>query len=259
MSLAIALFTVGIAIGSLIAAKASHHRPNLALVPVGAVLMGIVSIKISALLAAGPLNSGAIGPWDFMTSLTGASLLLALFALALAGGLYIVPSFTAVQGWAPVDRRARVVAAVNIMNAAYMVASALVVALLQAAGLSVAELFLILGLCNLVVAALVLRAWGRDGVQDVARFLCKLFLRMEVRGIENLPAAGVRAIIAPNHTSLLDGPILHAILPGHAAFAVDTGIAAKRWANPDCSRKSLSWSRSPWRLTASASSGWYLE
>ena len=232
LSLAIALFTVGIAIGSLVAAKASHHRPNLALVPVGAVLMGIVAIKISALLAAAPLASGAIGPWDFLTSWTGATLLLSLFALALAGGLYIVPSFTAVQGWAPIDRRARVVAAVNILNAAYMVASALVVAVLQAAGLTVAELFLILGLGNLVVAALVLRAWGRDGVQDVARFLCKLFLRMEVRGIENLPAAGTRAIIAPNHTSLLDGPILHAILPGHAAFAVDTGIAAQRWAKP---------------------------
>ena len=30
-------------------------------------------------------------------------------------------------------------------------------------------------------------------------------------------------------------------------------------ANPDWSRKSLSWSSSDWRLTASASSGWYLE
>ena len=232
LSLAIALFTVGIAVGSLVAAKASHHRPNLALVPVGAVLMGVVSMQIGALLAAAPDAAGALGAWDFGTSWTGGSLLLALFALAFSGGLYIVPSFTAVQGWAPVDRRARVIAAVNVMNAAYMVASSVLVALLQTMGLGVAELFVLLGVCNLVVAALVLRAWGRDGVQDVARFLCKLFLRMEVHGMEHMPAPGTRAIIAPNHTSLLDGPILHAILPGHAAFAVDTGIAGKRWAKP---------------------------
>ena len=77
-----------------------------------------------------------------------------------------------------------------------------------------------------------LRAWGREGVQDLGRFLFKLFLRLEVKGTENLPKEGERAIIAPNHVSLLDGPIMHAILPGHAAFAVDTGIAQAWWAKP---------------------------
>jgi len=75
-------------------------------------------------------------------------------------------------------------------------------------------------------------AWGRDGVQDVGRFIFQIFLRLDVKGLENLPKAGERTIIAPNHVSLLDGPIMHAILPGHAAFAIDTSMAEKSWVKP---------------------------
>jgi acyl-[acyl-carrier-protein]-phospholipid O-acyltransferase/long-chain-fatty-acid--[acyl-carrier-protein] ligase len=39
-------------------------------------------------------------------------------------------------------------------------------------------------------------------------------------------------VIAPNHVSLLDGPLLHSVLPIDAAFAVDTGIAKAWWAKP---------------------------
>ncbi|HEX4894248.1 MAG TPA: acyl-[ACP]--phospholipid O-acyltransferase, partial [Hyphomicrobiaceae bacterium] len=233
LSLSIAVFTIGIAVGSVAAAKASHHRPNLALVPVGAVMMAVVSLKIAALLATAPAAAGSLGPWEFISSWAGGTLLLCLFALAFAGGLYIVPAFTAVQGWAPVDRRARVVAAVNVMNAGYMVAAAVILwAIQQSAGLGLTGIFVIVGLANLVVAGLVMRVWGRDGVQDVGRFLFKVFLRLEVKGLENIPKEGERVLIAPNHVSLLDGALMHAILPGHAAFAVDTGIAQAWWAKP---------------------------
>ena len=80
--------------------------------------------------------------------------------------------------------------------------------------------------------ALVLRAWGREGVQDVARLLFKVFLRLEVKGCEHLPARGERAVIAPNHVSLLDAPLMHAILPSHASFAIDTGMANRWWVKP---------------------------
>ena len=234
LSTAIAVFTIGIAAGSVIAARASHHRPNLALVPLGALLMGIVSLKVAGIVAALPAvaTSTSVGPLAFATSISGAWLLGCLFVLALAGGLFIVPAFTAVQGWAPVERRARVVAAVNVMNAAYIVVAALVLALLQWAGAGVSVLFLLLGAANFAVFALVLRAWGRDGVQDFARLVFKVLLRLEVRGEENLPPPGTPALIAPNHVSFLDGPLMHAVLPGHAAFAVDTGIAQSRWVKP---------------------------
>src|SRR5690606_27400184 len=38
--------------------------------------------------------------------------------------------------------------------------------------------------------------------------------------------------VAPNHVSLMDGPLMHAILPSHAAFGVDTSIAQAWWVKP---------------------------
>lgn len=232
VTLAMAAFTIGIAAGSLTAARASHHRPNLALVPVGAFLMALFSANLAFLAWTTAPPTAPIGPAELLSGLSGWPLLIGLTGLAFAGGLFIVPSFAAVQGWAEPARRARSVAAVNILNAAYMTVSGLLVALLQAQGVGLHVLFLGLAAGNLVVTGLVLYAWGRDGVQDVARFIFQVLLRLEVRGLENLPKPGERTIIAPNHVSLLDGAMMHAILPGHAAFAIDTGIAQHWWAKP---------------------------
>ena len=232
VTLAMVAFTVGIAAGSLIAARLSHHRPNLALVPVGAFLMALFSAKLAFLVWTATPPATPVGPLELLSGLSGWPLLIGLAGLAFAGGLYIVPAFAAVQGWAAPERRARSVAAVNILNAAYMTGSGLIVAVLQAQGVGLGWLFVGLALGNLIVTGLVLWSWGRDGVQDVGRLIFQVFLRLEVKGIENLPKDGQRTIIAPNHVSLLDGPIMHAILPGHAAFAIDTGMAQKPWVKP---------------------------
>ena len=74
------------------------------------------------------------------------------FGLAVAGGLFIVPAFAAVQAWSDVAYRARTVAAVNVLNAAFMTAATLAVALLQNAGVTVPMLFMGVGVATLVVA-----------------------------------------------------------------------------------------------------------
>ena len=130
----LAVFTVGIAIGSGLAAWASHGRPNLSLVPLGALLMGLFALVIAGVAWISAPGPEPIGPSALLASGTGLALLVALCGLAVAGGLFIVPSFAAVQAWAPVDRRARVIAAVNVLNAAYMVGAGGIVAVLQAVG-----------------------------------------------------------------------------------------------------------------------------
>ncbi len=77
-----------------------------------------------------------------------------------------------------------------------------------------------------------LRAWGAEGIKDVGAFLFKTFFDLEVKGLENLPKPGEKAIIAPNHVSLLDAPLMHSLLPSHAAYAVDTGMANTWWVKP---------------------------
>jgi len=173
-----------------------------------------------------------IGPAAVLVSGSGLGLLVCLCGLAVAGGLFIVPSFAAVQAWAPVDRRARVIAAVNVLNAAYMLGAGALVAVLQAAGVGVSVLFAILGVLSICVVALVLRAWGSEVLRDAGRTVFRFFFRLEVEGLENIPGPGERVVLAPNHVSLLDGPLLHTILPEQAAFAVNNQIARAWWVRP---------------------------
>ncbi|MEO0810252.1 MAG: MFS transporter, partial [Pseudomonadota bacterium] len=228
----LALFTVGIAIGSALAAMASNRRPNLALVPIGALLMGLFSFDIAWTLWQLEPAGTNITPWELAQSAAGARLAFDLVGLSAAGGLFIVPAFAAVQAWAPADHRARVVAAINILNAAGMTLGLATLAVMQAAGSSFTMLFTLLGIANLIALVAVLRVWGREGVQDAGLLILRLFYRLEVKGIENLPLPGTRAIITPNHVSFMDGPIMHALLPSHAAFAIDTGIAQAWWVRP---------------------------
>ena len=105
------------------------------------------------------------------------------------------------------------IAAVNVMNAAYMVASGAIVAGLQAGGVGVGTIFAILGVLSIATVAYVARAWGSDVIRSFGRMIFGFFFHLEVKGLENLEGAGDRVIIAPNHVSLLDGPLLHTVLP----------------------------------------------
>lgn len=233
--LCLAIFTVGIAFGSWMAAAASHHRPNLALVPIGALAMaGFATYAAVHLWALPPVTGKAdMTIVQFLQSGPGLHLVIALFGLSAAGGLYIVPSFAAVQSWAAPERRARTIAAINILNAAFMTAGTLGLAAAKGWwGVSSPAVFIAIAAGNVIAALLIMRVWGREAVRDLAFAIFKTFYGLEVTGREHLPAAGTRAVITPNHVSFMDGPVLHAIMPGHAAFAIDTDTSKKWWIKP---------------------------
>lgn len=234
VTLCLAIFTVGIGFGSWAAARASQHRPNLALVPIGAALMAAFSIYAAAQISTLPAidRAALLSPSEFLGTTAGWHLVFALFGLSAAGGLYIVPAFAAVQAWAPVQRRARTIAAVNILNAAMMTVGTLGLAGVQANGVTSAPVFIAIAAGSLVASVLIARAWGREAARDLGYLLFRTFYGLEVKGREHLPAPGTRAIIAPNHVSFMDGPVLNSILPAHAAFAIDTGIAQAWWVKP---------------------------
>jgi len=231
-TLALFTFAVAVALGSITAARASKNRPNLALVPIGALLMGLFLIDLALLASTIRPAPTPLGISEMLASLTGIHMLIDLAGIAFAGGLFIVPSFAAVQAWSPVDHRSRVIAGCNVLSAAFMTLAGLAVAALQYEKVSVSLLYAGLGISNLIVVTLVLRAWGAEGVKDVGVFLFRTFFNLEVKGLENLPKLGEKAVIAPNHVSLLDAGLMHALLPSHAIFAVDTGMAKTWWVKP---------------------------
>ena len=75
-----------------------------------------------------------------------------LCGLAIAGGLFIVPAFAAVQAWSGADYRARTIAAVNVLNAAFMTGATVIVAVMQKYGMTVPALFALIGVATFGVA-----------------------------------------------------------------------------------------------------------
>jgi acyl-[acyl-carrier-protein]-phospholipid O-acyltransferase/long-chain-fatty-acid--[acyl-carrier-protein] ligase len=154
----LAVFSVAVAIGSGLAAWLARGRILLWPTPVGAVILGLSALDLGFANYAAEPGAAMAGIGAVLGTLRGLRSLIDLSGIAIGGGLFIVPAFAAVQAWAGVDRRARVVAAVNVLNAAFMVGGSLAVSLLQKAGAGTPALFMALGAANLVVAALVARS-----------------------------------------------------------------------------------------------------
>ena len=115
-------------------------------------LLGLFGIDLAVttfgVAAADTLRTPAV----VFSSFAGVRAAVDLIGLAIAGGLFIVPAFAAVQAWSDPDYRARNVAAVNVINAAAMTGATVVVAVLQKFGATLPMLFLRLGVATLVVA-----------------------------------------------------------------------------------------------------------
>ncbi|HEU5018670.1 MAG TPA: MFS transporter [Pseudolabrys sp.] len=149
----LALFTVAVGAGSGLAALIARGRIVLMTTLAGAVLLGLFALDLGlAVLNAVPPQT-LQPPIPVFTSTLGIHVAVDLSGLAVAGGLFVVPAFAAVQAWSEAAYRARVIAGVNVLNAALMSGATILMALAQKAGATVAMLLLVLGAATLCVAA----------------------------------------------------------------------------------------------------------
>ena len=229
----LAVFSISIAIGSGLAAWIAHGRIVLFPTLLGAALLAVFALDLG-FSTYGALQFVPANVVQVFTSWQGIRIAIDLAGLAIAGGLYIVPAFAAVQSWAGPDKRARVIAAVNVLNAAFIVGGTLVVAALQAFGVTLPQLFILLGVANLVALVIVARTMPANGLRDFLTTMLRALYRMEVKGAENLEAdkAGPNPIIALNHVSFLDAAVALSLMDKEPVFAIDYNIAQRWWVKP---------------------------
>ena len=232
VTLFLTIFSVAVGIGSGLAAWLAAGRTLLLLTLVGAVLIGLFSLDLGWTVSAVVPATSPLGIADFFASRYSIHIALDLAGLAIAGGLFIVPTFAAVQAWAGADHRARVVAAVNVLNAAFMVLGALLLAVLQKLGLGVPILLALIGVANLIVAVAIGRTMPASWVHDFLLIVFRVLFRLEVKGLDNVAKAGHDAIIVLNHVSFLDPPLAMSILPKRPVFAVDVAMSQRWWIQP---------------------------
>ncbi len=230
-----ALFSVFIGVGSVFCNTLLKGTVSVKYVPLSCLLMSVFMIDLY--FAGG--SASRISPDGQITTLGallssfhGLRVLFDLAAVAFFSGLYVVPLFAVMQMRTPYYLRARTIGANNIVNAIFMIAATVASGVLLSLGFTARGLFLMLGLANLLAAAYIIRLLPHDILAASARFLFRFFYQVEVKGLENLQAAGRRALIVSNHTSLLDGPLLSAFLPEKASFAINTQMAQNWWVKP---------------------------
>jgi acyl-[acyl-carrier-protein]-phospholipid O-acyltransferase / long-chain-fatty-acid--[acyl-carrier-protein] ligase len=232
ITLFLTIFSVAVALGSGLAAWLSAGRIVILPTLFGAVLLGVFALDLgwvaySLVPALRPLDIG-----EFFRTPHSVRIAVDLAGLAIGGGLFVVPTFAAVQAWAGADRRARVVAGVNVLNAAFMVGGAVLQGVLQSLGFGAPLLFMLIGVANLLVAVAIGRTMPASWLIDFLSIVFRAFFHLEVKGYDNIAKAGDNAIIALNHVSFLDPPLATALLPKRPVFAIDVAMSRNWWIQP---------------------------
>ena len=224
-------FAVGVGAGSILAGRLLHGEVSARHVPFAALLLTVFTWAF-AYLASTPAAAGWVTPGAMLASPAGLGALACLLGAAACGGVFSVPLYAIIQERSPETGRARMIAANNVTNAVFMVIGTGVIAALAHLGLRPAAILAVAGGLNLFVAGWICRLLPADVLRAVFQAYFRRLHGVTVMGLENLPPMDQRAVVVANHTSLLDGLLLAAFLPGRPTFAVDTYIARAWWVRP---------------------------
>ena len=222
VTLLLATFSVGIGFGSVLCEKMSGHRVEIGLVPFGAIGMTVFAVDLyfaSKGLTVGPL----IGAADFISAGKNWRIMADLFLLAMFAGFYSVPLYSLMQARTDKQFRARIIAANNILNALFMVVASLMAAALLQAGLTLPQLYLVVGIMNAAVAMFIFKLVPEFLMRFIIWMLIHTFYRVDKTGLENIPDQGPCVLVC-NHVSFVDALVIGGCIQRPVRFVMDHRI-----------------------------------
>jgi 1-acyl-sn-glycerol-3-phosphate acyltransferase len=218
----LALFSIGVAVGSLLCEKLSFRQLELGLVPIGS--LGItVCLGATALLLRpeGAMHGVTVG--TLVQSAHGIQLSFALGAFAVASGLFIVPLYTLLQERSEPSLRSRVIAANNVANAAFMVIGAALLVGFFALGASIPQILGILAVLNLCAAVYIYTVIPEFAFRFVCWMLAHVLYRLKIDGKDRIPASGA-AVLVCNHVTFIDWLVISAASQRPMRFVMHHGF-----------------------------------
>ncbi len=223
VTLLLAVFTIGIGLGSLLCERLSAGHVEIGLVPFGSIGLTLFGIDL-AFASPTLLPAGAPLPLAGLLALHATwRVLFDLFALGLFGGFFIVPLYALIQLRSAPEQRARIIAANNILNALFMVCGSLAAAGMLGNGISIPVLFGIAALCNAAVAIYIYSLVPEFMLRFIAWLLVHSVYRLQQKGLTNIPEEGA-AVLACNHVSFVDPIVIAAASRRPIRFVMDYRI-----------------------------------
>jgi 1-acyl-sn-glycerol-3-phosphate acyltransferase len=208
VTLLLALFSVGVAAGSLLCERLSGHKVEIGLVPFGSIGLSVFAVDLF-FATPGSVATAGVGAWQFTTQPGSWRVVMDLFLIGMFGGFYIVPLYALIQTRCAPSHRSRVIAANNILNALFMVVAAGIAVLALGFGLTIAQLLLLTGVLNAVVAIYIYTLVPEFLLRFIDWLLVHSIYRLKASGTENIPEEGA-ALLVCNHQSLADALIITA-------------------------------------------------
>ena len=222
-TLLLAIFAVGVAVGSLLCERLSGKKVEIGLVPFGSIGMSVFAIDLY-FATKGLRPVGQSGAVEFIAQSEHWRVVIDLFLLSVSGGLYSVPLYALIQERSDASHRSRIFAANNILNAIFMVVSALLaIALIKFAGFGVPQLILTIAVLNAIVALYIYSLTPEFLLRFICWILISFVYRLKVKGLENIPEKGAVIVVA-NHVSYVDALVISAACRRPIQFVMDHNI-----------------------------------
>ncbi|SFN32081.1 MFS transporter [Dokdonella immobilis] len=206
LNLTLALFSVGVGIGSLLCERLSGHKVEIGLVPFGSIGMTVFAVD---LFFARPVAASAHGltVMGFLGAAGSPRIVIDLLLIGLFAGLFIVPLFALVQSRTDRSELSRVIAGNNILNALFMVVSAGLGLGLTALGFSIPQIFLAVAVLNAAVAIYIYTLVPEFLMRFLSWILINTLYRIRTEGLDRIPEHGP-ALLVCNHVSYMDALIV---------------------------------------------------
>ncbi len=207
VTLLLTLFAFGIGVGSLLCERLSGRQVELGLVPFGSI--GLTLFGMDLYFAVAPVAPGAplVGALEFLGSAANWRVAADILLMGLFGGFYIVPLYSLVQQRSAPSHRSRVIACNNIINALFMVLSAVLAIVFLGLGLTIPQFLLLTALFNAVVAVYIFTLVPEFLMRFIVWILVNLVYRLKTRGLEHIPDEGPVVVVC-NHVSFMDALVV---------------------------------------------------
>jgi 1-acyl-sn-glycerol-3-phosphate acyltransferase len=221
VTITIAMFSVGVGVGSLLCERLSGRQVEIGLVPFGSI--GMTLFAVDWVLATPRVDAHILLTARALVALPGGMrTLFDIAALGAFGGFFVVPLNAMVQQRSRPEALARVIGANSILNALFMVAAAVLAAFGLAEGLGVLQLILLAALMNAIVATYIYSLVPEFLLRFVCWLLIHTLYRLKKRGA-HFPESGA-ALIVCNHVTFADALVISAACRRPIRFIMDNAI-----------------------------------
>ena len=207
VTLFLALFSIGVAIGSILCEKMSKDKVELGMIPYSGVFISLFLMDIYFQTQITSVQIKNITLLDYLYEIKNYRVLFDLLCLSIASGFFTVPLYTFIQRKSLKKERSRVVAGLNIFNALFMVISAVFLTILYMCNLDVGDIFLVLSIMNLFVCLCFYFKYSEYLISFFMFVASKILYSVKISGLDNIPKDG-GAVLICNHASFVDWLII---------------------------------------------------